>query len=190
MKTLIILSAIPASGKSTWAAQYQATHPNVYIVSSDAIRMEITGGDYQDHTKQKQVWELFSKRIHEYANKGDDVNVILDALCDLNSLRESYVKDNPEYDTEKNSVNQTYEEYLPLEAVGSLVTEFESLGRSHVLVEHDEERKTVHDAKHDGRNNQEAECRNHHNVQESLKEEVAAHTTTIDGVEDECRIDD
>ena len=66
MRTLIILSAIPASGKSTWAAQYQATHKNVYIVSSDAIRMEITGGNYQDHTKQKQVWELFSKRIHEY----------------------------------------------------------------------------------------------------------------------------
>ena len=97
MKTLIILSAIPASGKSTWAAQYQATHPNVYIVSSDAIRMEITGGDYQDHTKQKQVWELFSKRIHEYGAI-DGATVILDALNDTNQLREKYVKENPEFD--------------------------------------------------------------------------------------------
>lgn len=97
MRTLIILSAIPASGKSTWAAQYQATHPNVRIVSSDAIRMEITGGDYQDHTKQKQVWELFSQRIHEYGAV-DGTTVILDALNDTNALREKYVKENPEFD--------------------------------------------------------------------------------------------
>jgi tRNA uridine 5-carbamoylmethylation protein Kti12 len=97
MKTLIILSAIPASGKSTWAAQYQATHKNVYIVSSDAIRMEVTNGDYQDHTRQKEVWELFSKRIHEYGAINDST-VILDALNDTNALRDKYVKENPEFD--------------------------------------------------------------------------------------------
>ena len=37
-------------------------------------------------------------RIHEYANKFVDVTVILDALNDLNVLREKYVKENPEYD--------------------------------------------------------------------------------------------
>ena len=37
-------------------------------------------------------------RIHEYAKRYDDVTVILDALNDLNSLREKYVKDNPEFD--------------------------------------------------------------------------------------------
>ena len=42
--------------------------------------------------------ELFSFRIHEYAKKYDDVTVILDALTDLNVLREKYVKENPEYD--------------------------------------------------------------------------------------------
>ena len=41
---------------------------------------------------------VFSLRIHEYANKYDDVTVILDALNDLNSLREKYVKENPEFD--------------------------------------------------------------------------------------------
>ena len=62
MKTLIMLSAIPASGKSTWAKEYQQNNPNTYIVNSDDIRMEVTHGDYHDHTKQKQVWELFEKR--------------------------------------------------------------------------------------------------------------------------------
>ena len=41
---------------------------------------------------------FFSLRIHEYAQKYDDVTVILDALNDLNCLREKYVKENPEFD--------------------------------------------------------------------------------------------
>ena len=98
MKTLIMLSAIPASGKSTWAGKYQATHRDVYIVSSDAIRMELTNGVYGDQSKQKQVWELYSKRIHEFAALKDDATVILDALNDTNELRKKYVEENPEFD--------------------------------------------------------------------------------------------
>ena len=97
MKTLIVLSAMPGSGKSTWAKKYQEEHPHTLIISSDAIRYELTGS-MQDFSKQKEVWELFSLRIHECANKYDDVTVILDALNDLNVLREKYVKENPEYD--------------------------------------------------------------------------------------------
>lgn len=97
MKHLIILSAPPGSGKSTWAKAYIEEHPGTLVISSDEIRYELTG-QLQDFSKQKEVWELFSKRIHDYAKLKDDVTVILDALCDLNWLRESYVKDNPEYD--------------------------------------------------------------------------------------------
>ena len=97
MKTLIILSAMPGSGKSTWAKKYQEEHPHTLIISSDQIRYEITG-QLQDFSKQKEVWELFSLRIHEYAKMYDDVTVILDALTDLNMLREKYVKENPEFD--------------------------------------------------------------------------------------------
>ena len=98
MKTMIMLSEIPASGKSTWANKYQATHPNTYIVNSDEVRMEVTNGNYQDHTRQKEVWELFEKRIHEYANKGDDVTVIVDALNDVNAVRLKYLTTTPEFD--------------------------------------------------------------------------------------------
>ena len=97
MKTLIVLSAMPGSGKSTWANKYKEEHPHTLIVSSDQIRFELTG-TMQDFSKQKEVWELFSLRIHEYAKMYDDVTVILDALNDLNSLREKYVKENPEFD--------------------------------------------------------------------------------------------
>lgn len=97
MKTLIMLSAVPASGKSTWAKEYQSTHPNTYIVNSDEIRMEVTNGDYQDHSRQKEVWELFEKRIHEYGAI-ENATVILDALNDVNEVRLKYLKSTPEFD--------------------------------------------------------------------------------------------
>jgi len=96
MKTLILCTAIPASGKSTWARLYQKRHKNVYIVSSDEIRRELTGC-YDDRSKQKEVWELFSERIHEYG-KNKNCTVILDALNDTNDLRKKYVVENPEFD--------------------------------------------------------------------------------------------
>ncbi|MBO7615131.1 MAG: AAA family ATPase [Bacilli bacterium] len=96
MKTLILCTAIPASGKSTWSRLYKKEHENVFIVSSDEIRYELTGC-YTDRSKQKEVWELFSKRIHEYG-KDEDCTVILDALNDRNYLREKYVTENPEFD--------------------------------------------------------------------------------------------
>ena len=98
MKTLIMLSAVTAAGKTTWAKKYQEEHENVYIINSDDVRLEITGGNYQDHSRQKEVWELFERRIHEYANKGDDVTVILDALNDVNPVRMKYLSTTPEYD--------------------------------------------------------------------------------------------
>ena len=98
MKTLIMLSAVPAAGKTTWAKKYQQEHDNVYIINSDEVRLEVTHGDYQDHSKQKEVWELFEKRIHEYANIGDNITVILDALNDVNEVRYKYLSTTPEYD--------------------------------------------------------------------------------------------
>ena len=93
-----MLSAVPAAGKTTWAKKYQAEHENVFIINSDEVRIEVTGGDYHDQSKQKQVWELFEKRIHEYANKGDNITVILDALNDVNPVRYRYLSTTPEYD--------------------------------------------------------------------------------------------
>ena len=93
-----MLSAVPAAGKTTWAKKYQAEHENVFIINSDELRMEFTGGVYHDHTKQNLVWAEFERRMHEYANKGDNVTVILDALNDVNSVRYKYLSTTPEYD--------------------------------------------------------------------------------------------
>lgn len=98
MKTLIMLSAIPAAGKSTWAKNYKETHDEVYIVSSDEIRMEVCGGNYHDQSRQNEVWELFDKRMHEYALKSENATVILDALNDVNTVRLKYLRGAKEFD--------------------------------------------------------------------------------------------
>lgn len=97
MKTLIMLTAFPASGKTTWAKKYQQEHNNVYILNSDEIRMELSNGDYHDRSKQKEVWETFEKRIHEIGQI-EDVTLILDALNDTNWVRLKYLTSTPEFD--------------------------------------------------------------------------------------------
>jgi len=97
MKQFIVLSAPPGSGKSTWAQKYKAEHQNTLIISSDEVRFELTG-QYQDFSKQKEVWELIEKRIVEYSHKEGDFDVIFDALTDLNELRKKYFELAKDYD--------------------------------------------------------------------------------------------
>ena len=97
MRKLIMLSAFPASGKTTWAKNYQKEHENVYIINSDEIRLELTAGDYHDRSKQAQVWETFDRRIHEIG-KLDNITLILDAVNDTNEVRMKYLSTTPEFD--------------------------------------------------------------------------------------------
>lgn len=139
MKTLMVLSAPPASGKSTWSRMYKESHDNVYIISSDGIREELTGS-LQDFSCQDKVWETFNKRIKEYSYLGDDITVILDSLCDLNWIRKKYVLENPEYDRyvliyfkpdkEQELINnkmRKIESIVPDDAMIMLINKFEEL---------------------------------------------------------------
>lgn len=97
MKTCIVLSALPGSGKSTWAKEYQASHPNTFILSSDDLREELYG--YATNFQhEKEFWGIFMDRLKGFASKGDDVTAIVDATNLLNSFRILYNKETPEYD--------------------------------------------------------------------------------------------
>jgi tRNA uridine 5-carbamoylmethylation protein Kti12 len=96
LRTFILLSAIPGAGKSTFAANYARTHNNVYIVSSDEVRKEITGS-YQNFEQEPLVWETFRCRIHELASLAEDATVIADGVNDSNALRISYAKEASEF---------------------------------------------------------------------------------------------
>ena len=74
--TLYIMCGLSGSGKSTIATQITNENPNTVIVSSDAIREELTGNE-NDQSKNEDVFKIFHKRIREYLIKG--INVIADA---------------------------------------------------------------------------------------------------------------
>ena len=97
MKTLILLSAIPGSGKSTWAKKYQAEHKNTFIVASDAIRKELFGSE-ECFDDEKRVWKVFNERLNEHVEDMEDLTVIADATHLSNRLRKQYFDLTPKFD--------------------------------------------------------------------------------------------
>ncbi len=97
MRTLILLSALPGSGKSTWANAYKASHPHTYIVSSDEIRVELFG-KAQDFRDERMVWDTYLKRLNEYGQEHEDATVIADATNLQNKYRRYYFEETPGFD--------------------------------------------------------------------------------------------
>jgi predicted kinase len=89
MKHLIALCAIPASGKSTFAKHYKINHKdeNVFIVSSDEIRKELTGV-YANLEHEKDVWEIYFKRINILRDSNPDCTIIADSTNITNKHRQ------------------------------------------------------------------------------------------------------
>lgn len=78
MKTLIVLSGVPGSGKSYFAhslRDYKKGH--VYIISSDAIRDLVTGNQ-QDLTEDPLMWKMYYELAKVYSADPNAI-VILDA---------------------------------------------------------------------------------------------------------------
>lgn len=88
MKKLIALSAIAGAGKSTYAKHYKINHKdeNVFIVSSDEIRKELTGV-YSNLDYEKEVWEIYFRKINIIRDSNDDVTIIADSTNILNKFR-------------------------------------------------------------------------------------------------------
>jgi predicted kinase len=88
MRTFFLLSALPGSGKSTWARRYQEQHPETKIISSDGIRMMFFGAR-QNFSDEKRVWAEFLREIQDYA-KDENATVIADATNITNEYRKYY----------------------------------------------------------------------------------------------------
>ena len=113
MKTFILLSALPGSGKSTWSEEYRLTHKNVYIVSSDALRLEISGA-IQNNEHEDEVWSRFRGDILKYRDKSEDVTVIADATNLTNWHRKTYAEHAQGFDKKilvifKKNLEETFE---------------------------------------------------------------------------------
>ena len=88
MKHLIALSAIAGAGKSCYAKHYKMNHKdeNVFIVSSDEIRKELTGV-YSNLNYEKEVWEIYFKRINILRDSNSECTIIADSTNILNKFR-------------------------------------------------------------------------------------------------------
>lgn len=96
MKTMILLSAIPGSGKSTWSRRFVDKHPNTVIVSSDELRLELFGAvNNFDH--EKEIWITFVERLNK-ASEIDGIYAIGDATNLKNIHRAFYAKSTPGFD--------------------------------------------------------------------------------------------
>ena len=88
MKHLIALSAVAGAGKSCYAKHYKINHKdeNVFIVSSDEIRKELTGV-YSNLNYEKEVWDIYFKRINILRDSNADCTIIADSTNILNKYR-------------------------------------------------------------------------------------------------------
>ena len=88
MKHLIVLAAVAGAGKSTYAKHYKINHKDeyVFIVSSDEIRKELTGV-YSNLNYEKEVWEIYFKRINILRDSNSDCTIIADSTNILNKYR-------------------------------------------------------------------------------------------------------
>lgn len=67
--TLFMTVGPPGAGKTTWVSK---NYPMLPIVSSDKIRLELTG-DMADQSQNDRVFELAAHRINEYLLQGKQV---------------------------------------------------------------------------------------------------------------------
>lgn len=138
MRTLLLLSGLPGSGKSTWSRQYKRLHPSANIVSSDEIRKEFFGTT-ANFSDEKRVWSTFLDRLKRFG-KQEGAIVIADSTNLNNHYRRYYVDSTPEYDhhvlvmfdipaadCELLNDQRTGDRRLPMEAMKRLESQFEPL---------------------------------------------------------------
>jgi len=88
MTTLTITRGLPASGKTTWAKQYQATEaPRAARVNRDDLRRVMHGGLVGANWAERQVSVAQRAAVEELLRAGVDV------ICDDTNLRARVVRD-------------------------------------------------------------------------------------------------
>jgi predicted kinase len=73
-RTLIALSGVPGSGKSTLIKRIVKSHPGtrIVVVNPDAIRKQLTG-DMSNHSRDPEVWRSAHQQVRDASEKGQPV---------------------------------------------------------------------------------------------------------------------
>lgn len=97
MLQLILLIGIPGVGKTTWAKAYCYSHPNTILLSSDDVRLELTGSAECNPSMNKDIYNEMRRRakIHLIMGRNvviDSTNVCIEEwlaykkICPINCL--------------------------------------------------------------------------------------------------------
>ena len=85
---IILTIGIPGSGKTYWVNEYKKTHPLTFVVSTDAIRLELTGheecidpsqNDLIHEEARKRVKEILENPEHYNGSRGLGPEIIVDS---------------------------------------------------------------------------------------------------------------
>lgn len=77
MPILILTIGIPGAGKSTWANSYADTHVGTRVISTDEIRLQLTGTYECDRSLYPFIYNEAKRRASVLLQQGHDV--IIDA---------------------------------------------------------------------------------------------------------------
>lgn len=87
---LILTVGIPGSGKSTWAKKYLKKHPLTYLISTDQIRLEMTGtmqcNPEQSHIIHEEARKRVKKIIDDPNNYGGDKGLGPEIIVDSTNV--------------------------------------------------------------------------------------------------------
>ena len=75
--SIIMTIGIPGSGKTTWVENYKKEHPAAVIVSSDALRKELTGKEDCDPNQSNWIHDKVFKKVEEYMNSSEKIDVLV-----------------------------------------------------------------------------------------------------------------
>lgn len=96
MSTMICLSGMPGSGKTTWAAEFLKKHPDFLYFSPDSYYERING-DECDRTDTFEIWMAMFRDIH-IAEKNLN-NVLIDSDNLTYAQRNQWIEWFPDFDT-------------------------------------------------------------------------------------------
>lgn len=78
--TIILLSGVPASGKSTWGENYFKANSHSYYISRDAVRGFLVDLENEEYfSKETEVFDMWISEICNFALEMNDVVIIADA---------------------------------------------------------------------------------------------------------------
>lgn len=140
-----MMVGIPGSGKSTLAEWWLATRQVDVIVSSDAIRAELTG-DAGDMSRNADVWPTFYARIEDALNRG--LRVVADATHLTNTTWQPIIEIADKFDItpqahvmrtphrQSMERNSSRERVVPADVMYRFVCSYDEWVRPKVLAQH------------------------------------------------------